>query len=454
MKTTPRPLEDLKAHWARSLIILAILAGSLLFASRLAEIPWRSALRGWDNSFYLFWVRSLVIDGDLDFSNDVEIANTLSAEYRPIAESLSPTDTGLLPNKYGIGWGLASLPWFLAADTMVRAVNASGILHLERDGFSPPYQVFLQLGQLVYALIGLFALYKWLCLHFPGKEARLGLALFWLTSPLIYYQTVNLSMAHSLVFSLVCVLLLACDSFPRAGPRTAFLVLAGFAAGLCLVTRYQTAPLLLLPLALLARSFRRTGPPALPQVAAGVLAFSLPLILQLATWKILYGEWILFTYGEQGESFAWTAPHLREVLLDPYHGLFYWHPFLMAALVGAVLVAVREHPLWLLGLLGFALTVFINAAWHAWHFGASFGHRGFIGTLPFLVPGLCWLIAKCRRRWQLNLLLGTGGFLAVWNLYLCLLYMVNVIDRNGPVLPGDILEGTRELAGRLMALAG
>ncbi|HWA86333.1 MAG TPA: hypothetical protein VG710_08940, partial [Opitutus sp.] len=52
--------------------------GVALLASTLFEIPWRSALRGYDNTFYYAWLRSAMVDHDWDFQNDLEQCDTLA----------------------------------------------------------------------------------------------------------------------------------------------------------------------------------------------------------------------------------------------------------------------------------------------------------------------------------------------------------------------------------------
>ena len=79
------------------------LVGILLFVSALVEIPSRSALRGYDNTFNYLWLRSAMVDGDWDFRNDLAACNTLTPQYREAALSLPLTPTGRIPNKYGVG---------------------------------------------------------------------------------------------------------------------------------------------------------------------------------------------------------------------------------------------------------------------------------------------------------------------------------------------------------------
>ena len=50
-----------------SLILLGI--SSYLFVDRIGglfQTPFQSSIRGWDDSFYYFWLRSFFVDGDFD----------------------------------------------------------------------------------------------------------------------------------------------------------------------------------------------------------------------------------------------------------------------------------------------------------------------------------------------------------------------------------------------------
>ena len=282
-------VERLKSGWIRLLLVMAVATCAVLFSARLIEIPSQSALRGWDNSFYLFWVRSAVIDGDLDFANEIDETNTLASKYVPLAKELPLTETGRVPNKYGIGWALSALPWFMAADATVAIANSTGITSMPRDGFGPVYQVYLQFGQLVYALVGLFALFKWLSLYFDRSDSKLGVVLLWLSSPLLYYQSTNLSMSHSLVFTLVSALLLLCATLPGSKRPLLKVATIGCLAGLCLVTRYQAFPFLLLPFVLFVKSLFEGNKESRVKLATalplGVVAFLIPITLQVLAWK-------------------------------------------------------------------------------------------------------------------------------------------------------------------------
>ena len=66
-------------------------------------------LVGFDDNFYLGWGRSLAVDGDWNFENDVAFAASLvtlgatSAHFQAWLRQSERTSTGRVPNKYEIG---------------------------------------------------------------------------------------------------------------------------------------------------------------------------------------------------------------------------------------------------------------------------------------------------------------------------------------------------------------
>ena len=147
---------------------------------------------------------------------------------------------------------------------------------------------------------------------------------------------------------------------------------------------------------------------------------------------MVYGHWIVFTYGENGESFNWTDPAWQGGLLSARHGLFYWHPFLLAGLAGLGILVWRRGAMAMAGAVAVALTIYVNAAWGCWWFAASFGQRAFDGACLFAMLGFAFLLmclpARAARvcRWL-------GGAATAWNFYLMAIFYTTAIPRDDPV---------------------
>ena len=438
----------LRITTVNSLIATCIIAGGSLFIVRLAEIPELSAVRGWDNSFYVMWVRSAVIDHDIHFANEIEINNTIAEGDRERAKSYQPTSTGYIPNKYGIGWGLASAPFFILADVIVIGLRVAGWESLPRDGYNFIYQTMLQLGQLAYAILGLYFAYRFCSSFFSKPSSLLAVLTTWICSMLLYYQSSNLSMAHSLVFALVATnYYFTWKLWSGNSPKVLRTLIVIFAtSGLLLVTRYQTAVYLLFPIIATLRLLYIHREEAIRPVTIALPFALTPVALQLMAWKTIYGSYLLFTYGEEGEGFIWNDPAWMKVLFSSNHGLFYWHPILFLGLLFFTAWVIRKSPVGLIWMVSILLTYVVNAAWWCWWLASSFGQRNFEATVLFAMLGMAYLFALLEDRKQLFNLLRVAIIAAIiWNINLTILYSVNIISRNSSVTWTEMISATFEL---------
>lgn len=439
---------------------LATVLSAVFCCSQLAEIPARSALRGYDNTFNYLWLRSAMVDGDWDFRNDLAAANTLVPEHRASALALPLTPTGRIPNKYGIGWATLTVPFYLMADAVVATGRWAGWWSVERDGFGPAYQIAVQLGHFALGLVALFLAASTIARWIGNREAAwAGLLTVWLGSSLLYYQTINVGMSHGAAFFAASVLAWALER-ARASDATGARsvrnwLLAGAAFGLAVITRFQLVVLVVVLVgAVLARDQRFRGGERGAEkpgrwlrgletvwLAIGAAPF---FFLQAWAWWAVYGEWWVFGYGAEGEAFHWGTPEVLNSLFSSWHGLFYWHPFLLVGLVGFVGWAWtrRAHALaWGVVLVA---TIYINAAWWCWWFASSFGNRGYDVVLLPLMAGVAWLFARSGPRARRALWLLAGGA-AAWNVYLVTLYRTGAISRHAPVTWAEMLAAAARL---------
>ncbi|HYP17113.1 MAG TPA: glycosyltransferase family 39 protein [Opitutus sp.] len=445
------------------------LVAVLLFASTLAEIPFRSALRGYDNTFNYLWLRSAMVDGDWDFANDLAACDTLVPEQRASALALPRTAAGRIPNKYGVGWALVSAPFYALADLVMIAGRGLGVTSLARDGFNPVYQACIQGGHFALALFSL-ALAANVVRRWTGAERGAGLAgvvFVWAASPLLYYQTANLSMSHGVAFFAIAGFAYALLRARSDGG--AWWLLAGGAWGLAVITRFPLGVFGVAALWAFLEVARdqcpdsdlatQPGTPGARSASARISramraagAFGLgaaPLLgLQLWAWHSVYGEWLVFSYGVEGEQFHWSEPELVWSLFSARHGLFYWHPFLLAGAGGLLaLLGTRRAAAAGWGL-AVAAMVYVNAAWWCWWFASSFGNRGYDAALLPLMAGTAWLLQRAApgaRVVLCGLAVAAGG----WNFYLVTLYRSGAISRHEPVTWTEMVRAAARLPAAL-----
>lgn len=422
---------------------ICVVVGIALCVSQLWEIPVRSALRGYDNTFNYLWLRSAMVDQDWDFRNDLEQCNTLTPEYRAAALALPRTDTGRLPNKYGVGWAALTLPFYLVADLLVTTGRRLHLWTLANDGFNPVYQICIQLGHVALALLSLKLAIAVISVWVNDRSSAIaGVVCTWAASSLLYYQSVNVGMTHGAAFFAVSLMAYALVQ-TRAAGNFWWWFLAGAGWGLATVVRYQLI-LFVIPAvwSLFANSDHvRSRSRALGMFAVGAAPW---LLLQSFAWHVVYGDWLVFSYGAEGESFHWGKPAVLSSLFSSWHGLFYWHPFMLAGLGGLVMWARQKRGEALVWGVMFLLTIYVNAAWWCWWFASAFGNRGCDAALLPLMAGVAWLFVRLKTPARV-LLWCAAIALGMWNFYVVVLYRSGAISRNEPVTWSEMLHASGRL---------
>ena len=411
--------------------------------ARLFRQPPQSSIRGWDGAFYYFWLRSAAIEGDFDFSKDLRYCNTMSLPAREEALRDTPrTSIGLFPNKYPIGWALLEAPWYVAADTTARLVNALGG-QVRRDGWQPLYQVFLIAGQIVYAAGGLWLAYRFVAGILPPTLAVCGVVLGWMCSPLAYYQIIDLAMSHNVMFFALIVSYYFAGKLRDDPARWRYWVAVGLGCAFVILARYQGAVMLLFPGAVCLQAVWRDRR-CWRGMACGVTASLVPLALQALAWKAVYGSYLLYTYKDEG--FNWAHPHLYEVLFSPYHGLFNWHPALLVGFLGFAAWAVttpRRTEAWCFAA-SLLLMTYVNGSWWCWWFGDAFGSRAFEGCTLYAMLGFGWLLNVCVRRGVAFAATATAVLLAgLWNMNLLWLNNDGLLALSKPIPWAEKIELSR-----------
>ena len=447
-----KKLSPIKASFRSWFLIfvlaLAALASLFFYIDRIAclfQSPYKSAISGWDNSFYYYWLRSSVIDGDVDFRNDISDFRTMPSEEQALALKIPLTSQGVIPNKYGVGWAVSNAPLFLATHFSIKASNHFLHTDIAEDGFGPAYQISIYLSQMAWTIFGLLAAYGILRTWFNPAISLLGILITWMGSFLFMYQVSYVSMAHNVVFSALTGIYwctLRCQKNPLLWRWWRGI---GLLSGLMLITRYQTGLYLLYPSAV-AMSLLVKDHRVWPRVLLGAGLFLVMVSFQLIAWKIMFGSWLVYSYA--GEKLLWFQPHLGDVLFSSHHGLFYWHPLLLISLAGFILFVFSFRgfqQIWLPVLL---LTWYINAAWQCWYFGASFGSRAFEGCVLFFMIGTAFLLERSAKYTLARYALPTLLLLLVL-MNLCVSFAVrkNYIPMEGPVTHREMILGLRKMTG-------
>jgi hypothetical protein len=430
----PRPRLDTAAARYRLYALVAVALYAVALGSLAVKRTTNFVVS--DGRGYYVYLPSLVVDGDLDFENQVR-EHWDGDPPAPLWEPRTPR--GLVPNKYPVGVALTLAPSFLTAHAVAGGLHAlTGAAWCAPDGYTLPYQLLTMafifgLGAASLALADRLATRTF---GVPPGPAAAAVVAFWLGSHYLYYFVREPFMAHVVGCFWVTAAVALVASLRRGLPAGRLpagrLTLLVFVTSMAVVCRPTSAAILLpFGLYLLVR-VARAGLAGRLLARAPVAALGLaPVFVQMLVWHRLYGQWVVYSYA--GEGFHWTRPAAWQTLFSSRHGLFFWSPLLLVAAVGLAARLRRDgrraDPLLGCFLAGFALLWYCNSCWHCWWFGDAFGGRAFLELGGLFVLGLAFAFAEAGRRARLPCAAAVAAS-GVYSLALMAAYVLHVVPRG------------------------
>ena len=368
----------------------------------------------WDPSFYYAQLRSPIIDGDLDLSQEVIPAEQLTPH--PV--------TGLVGSVWPMGVSISWSPFFLAAHIVTLATSG----RQAADGLTPMYIAAVGAGSALYGLMGVLITYR-ICRMFARRDlAALSACLVLLATPLFFYVYRQPLMGHTIGMLVVALLLYSVIQIQQ--DRIPFRysgLLLGTLVGLSTATRWIGAttgvfPALLFLMYLIPALRQRDWPQVravIRQMLIAGLAASMMLLPQLALWHRLYDQWLRVPVP--GQLFTtrttWLPPYIPHLFVHTNRGLLYWAPLLVVGMIG--LFRVQPIKLRVILLSYLAAYCYVLGSFVTWHGGGGYGARYFIESLPVLAVGFVVLLRDVwSMRWGRLVIIGLGGVLIMHQLVL------------------------------------
>ena len=411
-----------------------------------------------DEAQYFAYLRSLYFDRDVSFENEYRhFYDTGAVRTAGFHETFLErrTETGHRINFGTIGAAILWSPFYALADGLVALGVAGGGV---RDGYGPPY-----LRAVAYAS----ALYGWLAVVLGwalahrlglGRGALAGALAVWFGTPLLFYMYVAPPMAHACeafaVAALLAVWLRVRERWTPAGGLA-----LGALAALMAMVREQAVLIALAPALDWALAWRRApadpmGPSRsrlLLHALAGIVGFAACYLPQLWAYSVLNGY--PFPSRLVVRKMNWLSPHAAGVLASPEHGLLFWTPLVLLALIGlaaglagALGWAARptlaprrsaSSPALIAGLLlvVVATQVYVAGAVESWTVAGAFGQRRFVGMSAVFLIGLAalWPAGERRRGDPRAARAALAALVAVavwWNLGLMAQFGGGLMDRQ------------------------
>ncbi len=344
----------------------------------------------WDVSGYYLYLPAIFIYKDL---KKLEFGEDIISKYHPAPgfDQAFLHESGNYVMKYPVGQAIQYLPFFSMAH--LYAINSDA----EADGFSRPYQFMISIGSLFIAFIGLFFLRKNLLHFFSDTAVSVSMLTIVFASNYLDYSAINGAMTHNYLFTIYSLLIFITISFYRT-PSVIKAVGIGMLVGLAAITRPTEIISILIPAFwgismplrknLLDRiSFFRNHKKEFFSALFTILVVG---SLQLSYWKYVSGEWLVYSYQDQG--FSWFKPHLLNGLFSYRSGWLIYSPAMLFALLGFLpLFLMKEKLFWSFALFT-SIFIYIAFAWNIWWYGGSLGQRAMVQSYAILAFPLCaWI---------------------------------------------------------------
>jgi hypothetical protein len=303
--------------------------------------PGTEATLAWDVSGYYLYLPATFIYHDLD---DLKFLPGIVEQYQPshTAEQAFLSGNGKMVMKYSVGMAVLYSPFFFLSHLLAK------ISGYPADGFSLPYQVGIHLGSVLFSLMGLWFLRKNLLRYFTEKTTALTLVLIAIGTNLFNYGTFDAANAHGYLFALMAALIHFTVRWHEK-PNFKDSLLMGLCIGLAALVRPTEIIYALVPLLWGLTAWREAGGrfillkthfTKLLLTAAVVACIG---FIQIAYWRLVAGEWLVYSYQDQGFSFL--KPHLADVLFSYRKGWFIYTPVMLFAVAGFYFLYKKQRAL-------------------------------------------------------------------------------------------------------------
>jgi len=313
------------------------------------------------------------------------------------------TDDGRKVIKMTMGTAYFYAPFFFVAHAYASLTN------YPEDGFSEPYKVFLLLSTVFFLIIGLGFLKKILLYyHFSDKIIAVTILLLGLGTNMLCYASQSAPMSHVYSFCLFAAFIFFTIKWYQRQSLTNTIVL-GFLFGWIALIRPTNCIIILFfvfytvsTLAELKQRilfFKENWQKAIP---FGIFAF-LALLPQLIYWKAATGNFLSYSYGDEG--FFFSHPRILEGLFSWRKGWLVYTPMMVFALIGLFFLRNELKKLRLPIIVFMVLNIYIILSWWCWWYGGTLGQRSFIESYAMLaVPFASFIKFLSERKWYLNVL--------------------------------------------------
>jgi len=372
------------------------------------------ATLSWDASGYYMYLPAIFIYNDI---KKCSFKDSILQKYQPtpdFQQAFLHEKSGNYVMKYSSGLALLSSPFFA-----VGHLWASSSTVYPSDGFSYPYQISIGVGLFLFSLVGLYYLRKVLLEFYKDKTVAILLLVYVIGTNYINYAAVDQAMTHSTLFTIYTLLLWVTTRFFDTF-QWKYAACIGLLTGLATLIRPTELISILLPIFWGITSWKSVLErftfiiKHFSKFLLAAFLFCTIVAIQPIYWKYATGEWIVYSYGDQG--FSWLKPHVYDYILSYRCGWLRYTPMMVLPFVG--LWFFYQKKINLVPIIGFILVSFyLVTAWDVWDYGGTAG-RAMVQYYPILAFPFAALIEVAdQKKWSRYILYPGLVFLTYLNVW-------------------------------------
>ncbi len=365
----------------------------------------------WDAAGYYVYLPSAFIYHDL---GDIKTTEQKAKEYHTGFEAF-PTPKGTKITKYAIGQSILFIPAFWLAHILAEPFGYPA------DGFSYPYQLAIGVWGLLVNILGFILLRKLLLRHFKDSAVAIVLFIIYFATNYLNQNTIENAYTHNHLFTLYAILFLLSENYYKH-PRLKTGIAIGLTVGLMTLIRPTELISILIPLFWLVdqKRIKERIQFLWAHFSHLIMATILVILIgsiQLTYWKYATGDWIYYSYGDQG--FDFLSPHFYNCIFTFKKGWWVYTPIMSLIVPGFFLLSKRKT-LFLPSLIYSLLFMYIVFSWQVWWYGGSMSQRSVVQLyvlLAFPLAALTEYILS-RSRWIKGVFFAAIIFCTYYNFWL------------------------------------
>jgi hypothetical protein len=389
-----------------------MLYASFVFYPRWKQ-PAANAAIAWDVSGYYWYLPALFIYKDLKHQ---DFHDSILRKYQPTGTDFQQVyqhPSGSYVMKYSSGMAVMYLPFFAVAHVLANPLG------FPADGFSIPYQLAIQIGGLLVALLGLWYFRKLLLLFYDDTVTAICLFLLVVGTNFLNYGAIDTGMSHAWLFTVYIFILLNTVYFYRK-PTYRYAINIGLLCGLATLTRPTEIISFLLPLLwglekLTGAAIRRQWKFVVlhyRQILVCTLCGAAVFSIQLFYWKYASGEWLVYSYGDQ--KFDWLNPHFYKYLITSSdNGWLAFTPIMVLSFIGFYFFIKSSTHYLAVGCF-FFVNLYLVCCWPFYFYGGRFMVQSYPVLFLPIASFVSWTLKGSIRSLVLFPTMALAAYVSLW----------------------------------------